>query len=530
MPRLKRTTLVIIPVLLMFLSCRKNTVASWDVDVVIPLVKSNLNIKNFLGDSIFQPDNTGLLNINFTRTLTAVKLDSLIKLPDTTIVNSFTVPSPFPSTLTPGQALTFFAPGELTFDIDNGVALKRMDVRSAKLDVTFSNDLTEPLILVYKINSATKNGQPFVIQEKIPPGINSLSKSYDLAGYSLKMTGLNGQTYNTIVQTYTVIVDPEANPVQVTYGKGAKAALSYSNIIPDFIEGYFGQQTISIPLDTTKLDFLKNVQASNFQLSNANLNFKIINQFGAEFSGALSNVTSHNTKNGNTVNLSTSQLANININRASRSGTSIFPSVKTISLTSGNSNITQFLSNLPDQLTYQGQIKVNPLGNLSGYNDFAFYNTGINVLADINIPLKFNADHFILESVSNVDFSNIKQLNNVNYGDIIISAYNSYPFQAKLQAYMLDENNSLIDSLLVSGYNMIASGQTDIQNVVISPTRSEIKVPLNETKIENLRKSKKMKIKTFFVMPPNPPEIKILENYSLDVNIRAELNYRASRK
>jgi hypothetical protein len=517
-------------VILLSYSCRKSNVASWDVDVVVPLVNSQLNIRNFLGDSIFKPDNTGLLSINFTRTLTAVKLDSLIKLPDTTIVNSFTIPAIVPATLTPGQTLTFFQPGELTFDIGNGVALKKIDVRSAKLHVVFSNDLAEPLILIYKINSAVKNGQPFVINEKIPPGVNSLEKDYDLAGYSLTMTGLNGQKYNTIVQSYTVIADPDGNPAVVNFGQGAKAKLTYSSIIPQYIEGYFGQQTIAIPLDTTRIEFLKNVQAQNFQLSDASFNFKIINQFGAEFTSSLANVKSINTVNNNHVALSTTQLSNININRAVKSGQTIFPSVKTVSLTSSNSNITSFLSNLPDKMTYQGNIKINPLGNLSGYNDFAYYNTGINVLADINIPLKFNADYFVLQSNPSIDFSNIRQLENINHGDIIISAYNGYPFKAKLQAYLLDEAGNTIDSLLYPGSDIIQAGLTNNQNVVYSSVFSEVRVPLNTAKIANLQKSKKMRIRSFLLMPSGANDIKIYESYTLDINVRAEINYKVQRK
>ena len=49
--------------LVVFCSCRKPTATNWDVDVVFPVVKSSLNIKNFIGDSIFSADNTGLLHL-----------------------------------------------------------------------------------------------------------------------------------------------------------------------------------------------------------------------------------------------------------------------------------------------------------------------------------------------------------------------------------------------------------------------------------------------------------------------------------
>ena len=522
---------IAVPFILVLSFCRKPTVASWDVDLVLPVVTSQLNIKNFLGDSIFKQDNTGLLNLSVTRTITAIKLDSLIKLPDTTITNSFI--TPFPGIFNPGQNLTFFPPSEITFSISNGVALKRTDVRSGFLKVKFTNDLTEPLDILYVIPSALKNGQSLTVYEVVPGAIapatvGTLTKIYDMAGYSLNMTGLSGNIYNTIVTAYTISVDPNANPVNVPFGKGAKIEISYSKIVPNYVEGYFGQQNVIIPLDTTKLEFIKSFQASNFMLSSATLNFKILNEFGAEFNANLSNIKSINSTS--LVPLNTTQLSNINLNRASKVGTTINPSIKTISLTNNNSNIVPFLSNLPNKLTFQGNIGVNPLGNLSGYNDFAFYNTGIKVLADINIPLRFNAAYFKLVSNTKIDFANVTSLDKINSGKFIISAYNGYPFAAKLQAYMLDENNLKIDSLFISGLNVIAGGQVDNQNVVISSTRSSIEIPIDYKKIQNLKKSKLIRIETYFIMPPNPPDIKIYESYSFDVNIVAELNYRVERK
>ncbi len=515
--------LLLLTPLLLFLHCRKNNSTNWDVDLIFPVVNSQLNIKNFIGDSIFKTDNTGLLNLSVTRTITAIKLDSLIRLPDTTITNVFV--TLFPIALSPGQQFNALPPSELNFNIGNGVALKKVDVRTGILTVKFSNTVAEPLDLKYVITSATKNGQPFTVIETIPPGQNSLIKSYNLDGYSLNMRGLSGTVYNTIAQAYTVSLNANSNSVTANSGQGAKIELTYSKIVPNYIEGYFGQQTVALKLDTVRLDLIKNFDANGFSLNSATFNFNILNQFGAEFTGNLVNIKSIN--NTTIVPLTTSALSNININRASKIGSTIYQSVKSVSLTTANSNIAPFLSNLPNKLSYQGSIVVNPLGNLSGFNDFAFYNTGLNVTADINIPMRFNANYFKLTSNTAVDFTNVKQLDRVNFGDFILSASNGYPFNAELQAYMLDENKQVIDSLFTPTNNTLLKGVTDAQNIVTLPTFTKLKVPFTKTKIENLRKTKSLKIITYFRMPPNPPNIKIFENYSFDINIVAELNYNA---
>ncbi len=508
-----------------FYGCRKPASANWDVDVIFPIVKSTLNITNFIGDSIFIPDNTGLLSLNVTREITAVKLDSLLNLPDTTIVSTFTLPAVIAQTLTPGTPLPFFPSTETDFNISNGVALKTIDIRSGFLKVKFTNDLSQPLDLLYVIPSAVKNGQPLKIFETVPPNNDTLRKTYDLSGYNLNLRGQTGIKYNTIVQTYTVAVNPLAAAVTATYGQGAKAYLTYSDIVPQYVEGYFGQQTVMLPLDTARFNIFNNLQAANFMLNDATLNFKILNEFGAEFTSNLSNIKSVNSVNSNVVALTPGLLSNININRATKAGNTIFPSVKSISVTSSNSNIVPFLSNLPNKLTYQGVINVNPLGNLSGYNDFAYYNTGIKVLADVNIPLRFNASYFKLSSISTVNFSNVKQLDNVKGGNFIISALNGYPFRAQIQAYLINDQNQVIDSLFMPGNNFMERGVIDAQNIVTNPTSSKLYVPITTVKIENLKKAKTIKLATYFIMPPNPPDIKIYENYTFDINIVAELIY-----
>lgn len=513
-------------------ACRKPTVANWDVDAVLPLVKSELNIKNFIGDSIFKADQTGLLNLSVNREITSIKLDSLISIPDTNIVQSFTVLTLQPTPVTPGQTFNQFPSTEVDFNIGNGAALKKVDVRTGTLNIAFSNKLSQPIDMLYMIPNAKRNGQPLTIFETIPPGVNSLVKDYDLAGYVFDMTGISGTKYNSVVQSYTMAVNPDAGTATIPGGVSevAKINVTYKKLVPQYLEGYFGQDVIKIPQDTAKLNLVNNFYASNFMLNDATFNFNILNEFGAEFSGSLSNIKSINTTAAKSVALSTTQLSHININRGTKSGYTPYPSVKAISLNVNNSNIVPFLSNLPDKLTYQGEVRVNPLGNITDFNDFAFYDKGIHVIADINIPMRFNADYFRLKSNTAVDFSDVEQLDNVKTGNIVILARNGFPFKARLQAYLLDAQGNTIDSLFVPGRNIIESGQLNSQNLVVAPSSSEVRLPISTQKIESLRKTKSVQIISYFLMPVNPPDIRIYESYKFDVNIVAEVTYNIERK
>jgi hypothetical protein len=527
--RLRNGLIVLVLAMLVVLSCRKETVASWDVDITGPVVSSKLNIRHFISDSLFNTDANGVLNLNVNREVAYIKVDSLLKLPDTTIVNSYTVP--FQITLNPGQSLNLLPSTPITFSISNGVALKYGIIRKGNLNVKYSNSLTQPLDFLYVLPGVKKNNIPFTISESIPPGNNSLIKTYSLDGYDIDLTALGTANYNTLSQSYTISLSTSAQSVQANFGDGAKVELSYSEIIPQYAKGYFGQQVVPVNIDTARLDIFKNFTAENFQLSDATFDFKIINEFGAEFSGSLSNIKSLNTVKQSSVTLNTQQLSAININRAFENNYQVSTTTKLVSLNKNNSNILLFLSNLPNKLTYAGNVSLNPLGNTSGYGDFAYYNTGIKVLADINIPMKFQATAFVLQSISPIDFSTLKQLDDVNYGDFIISAKNGYPFDAILQAYVLDESNTVIDSLFVPNNNTIAKGITNSQHVVVSPSNQRLSIPFDNAKLQKLKKGRNMRITARLNMPtPQPPDITIQENYEIDIDIILDVNYHVKRK
>jgi hypothetical protein len=516
-------------VALTLFSCRKPSTANWDVDVVVPVVNCKLNVKNFLSDTLFFADNQGLLHLMLNREVASLKLDSLIALPDTIIPKTFTVPAGVVNyTLYPGEVLPpdFFKPENLKFDLDNGAELSKILVRTGMLTVKFSNNIPEPIDLIYHITSATKNGEVFTIKETVPPGKNSLAKSYDLSGYELNLVSKG--SYNTIVQTYSLGLNANAKPVVVNTGDGASVEVAYSEIVADYVEGYFGQQTVEMDADTVDFGLIENFDAGNFMLSDAKMNFTLINEFGVDFKGGIWGISSINTPKKKVVPLSNDQLSRIEMIGAERTYYGFKSQQEIFPFNKSNSNITEFISNLPDKLSYQGEVTINPFGKAHGHTNFAFYNTGVRLIADIDIPIRFTADRFILHTTADTDFSNVEQLDQVNTGSFVISASNGYPFAADLQVYLMDARKVVIDSLFVPGMNRIEGGQVSAQNDVVAPTVSVVRVPMDKQRIEKLQKCKSIRTVSTLIMPPNPPDIKILESYGFDVNIIAELNYNVS--
>jgi hypothetical protein len=58
--RINFKILVSLAVFVLLYACKKET--TWDVDASVPIARSHLNVTNFFSDTIFKPDNTGLVH------------------------------------------------------------------------------------------------------------------------------------------------------------------------------------------------------------------------------------------------------------------------------------------------------------------------------------------------------------------------------------------------------------------------------------------------------------------------------------
>src|SRR5690606_23922246 len=142
-------------------------------------------------------------------------------------------------------------------------------------------------------------------------------------------------------------------------------------------------------------------------------------------------VSSINTQKNTTVLLETNQLQNINLTRAFHQPNQS-PPYRAVGLVkkinSSNSNVTDFLSNFPNQIGYSAQIEVNPLGNISGGNDFIYRGSGIDLSVDIVVPLSFDAKNLVLQDTAEYTLSPDAFYDNINGGFFKLVATNTYPF------------------------------------------------------------------------------------------------------
>src|SRR6185312_8720604 len=124
MKSVKRIAIIITLLPAIYLSsCRKSNQATWDTQILAPLVKTTLSVNNLV--------TTGAVNSNpadssitlvFSDSLYNVNTDSLFRIPDTTIPYSYPILAGI--TATPGQVLLSDSTSN-PYGVGSGVQMKK---------------------------------------------------------------------------------------------------------------------------------------------------------------------------------------------------------------------------------------------------------------------------------------------------------------------------------------------------------------------------------------------------------------------
>jgi hypothetical protein len=182
------------------------------------------------------------------------------------------------------------------------------------------------------------------------------------------------------------------------------------------------------------------------------------------------------------------------------------------------------IENLPDKFGYSMQVITNPLGNISGSNDFIYSDRLLKAKLNMEIPLSIVANNLTLADTLDLNISQSNGTQNINDGSITLFANNGFPFDAKLQLYLLNENNTVRDSIF--GYaNTIVEAPINSSLRVIGKKLTKITVPISADKMNILYDTKKVVMKVKFNTSAQPQYIKIYSEYSIDIKLVGDFNY-----
>ncbi|MBT3647724.1 MAG: hypothetical protein HN542_05720 [Flavobacteriales bacterium] len=507
-------------------SCRKDLkLASWDVDVIAPLAQGKIDLSSLIKSKHLVADNAGLYHLQYSDTLFRIGLDTLIGIPDTTITNEFVIPI--------GNIT--FPPGVVFYRDTNRIRYKLKEIgltfaeiRESLISVELQNTIDERILFRYSILSATLDGDTFKVEEMIDAN-STFETQYDLDGYDINFTGLNGDKTNTIITNVEIMIDPAASAPH-TFSAGDKFGidLTFKKIIPEYTRGYFGQQQ-TLFSDSTAIDLLPNIDFDMIDLTEFSVKMKIDNGVGADLQLSLDRIGSFNSTKNQSVDLSHSVIGSkLQFSRA----IDLHPTVedvkhilKEFEFNETNSNLDELLELKPDAFIFDLDLEINPFGNVSLGNDFVRYGHDLSATLEVDVPLKVGVKGLVLSDTFEFNISDSTdqiEFKPLNDGRLILYLENGFPIEGTIQFILLDEESTALDSLFETPA-VIASGVPIGIGSEIDASESVIELLIDQERMDRFNEAKQIVFKGN-LSTHNKEVINIYNNGTMEFRLIADVN------
>jgi hypothetical protein len=414
----------------------------------------------------------------------------------------------------------------------NGAQMKKLRIKSGILRLRIVSTIEEHMTVNYKIPHATLNGnsvhETLQVKPAPPGGSTDVLRDIPLAGYTIDLRGKEPMVDDTVNAFYNLLdVTIDSSGIQRSISLNDSIYIYYGllDMVAEYAEGYFDQQTLKAEPGVVAFDFFKNSTGS-IDFEDMDLSLKISNGIGASARINIQSITSKNTRTGNNVLLNYTPFSSPIIMPAATDNPFTIKT-NTYLLNKSNSNIKPFILNLPNEVEYKMDVTTNPDGNISNWHDFIYNKSELKVDLEFSMPLSLVADNLVLSDTLPFDMFASGQLNRVKEGTLNIVTDNSFPFSAALQLYLINDAGVITDSVMTIPYNTIKEAIVDVNTgLVTAPTRSVLKAYFNRERMDMLKKTNRLLVKAIFNTPKglvNP--VKIYSNYKFDVKLTGDFVY-----
>ncbi|HMZ48618.1 MAG TPA: hypothetical protein PLP28_06545, partial [Flavobacteriales bacterium] len=317
----------------------------------------------------------------------------------------------------------------------------------------------------------------------IPAGSSSapatLSQNFPLNGYSIDLRGPGYNEVNTLAMDLSLT---NASAVTIGSADSVEAFVSYHDIEPRYVRGYFGQHELDIDPDTSELDAFDGLSGL-LDLDQVTATLRITNGIGMDARARINSIHSLNSATGIVVPLTHTITAGpLNLDRALDLGNTFQPAVNSWTMNNGNSNIDAFIENLPDAIAYDLDVTADPLGDVSNGNDFLYDDSRITADLDVDIPLNIIATNLTLSRRMPVELSGTLEHHALQSGTLHVFVENRFPFSAQVMLSQETQEGTVINTIGTGG--TIASAQVDPDGHVIASTGSQLDFNLDPGQVD----------------------------------------------
>lgn len=512
---MKKTGLrfIVLLFLLIFFSCRKDP--SWQSEYEIPLFNDKLTLTDLVADSLIRSDTDQTAILVIDRDLISITTDSFVSLPDSLFYLKYVLPI---GVVVPPNTVVLQKTESKYFNL-GGPELTQLRIKSGKLFIRAYNYVHDQALIEYTIESSNLNGSPVKLTGLMPsyPLTGKYLETYiPVDGMFLDLT----QSYrhkNSIKSTIRIYANPYADTnVVVNYGDSINILIEFRDIIIDYARGYFGSTQVEVT-ESSNFSFFKDLGVDFLDLSDVKMKLSLSNYIGADAIFTIDYLTGIGKQ---TISLQNEWMGKpIFLSRARENppfSGQVIPSEFAIDLS--QSNLEEFIENLPSQILFRVRANVNPLGNISNGNDFVYHGNGLKFHLNAEIPLKVAFSNLILKDTFDYKIPEFDRFN-IEEVKLTLDCWNSFPIDALLKLYILDAQHQLLDS--ISADAPISGAYTSTNGNVVAPRQSIVSIMVPQEKVTHLLNGSKMILKATFSTNQGYNKVRISPEAFISIKIKS---------
>ena len=469
--------------LVLLSACRRDEPTRWDIDARAPIVTGRLTWSDLLADSLLSVSDNNLLHLQWKNDLAVFDLDTLVAIPDTIIYNSFDPPFVGGPILIPAGSNIFNQSENIVLK-SNDALLREIHLSAGTLTYTVNSYVNGRVDVSYALPGIQlPNGQSALLDITTEPGNQgnpwSFTSSIDMSGVEVNLEGESGFSFNRLESVLQVAASPTNQAdIPLMGDDSVSVILAFTGVRVAYAKGYFGQQSRSF-VESSDLAVLAELSGM-LNLDGVDIRLDLTNNVGADFSIRMNRITAIGSET-NTHLIHPILNQSLNLTRASDVNGTVVGQTQSIVLNDGTSNLETFLADIPQAIEFDAEFELNPLGNVTGSNDFIYTDNAFKAELAIDIPMAFGSSGIWLSDTLNVAGFG---------GDINANAAlelqftNAFPFSIDNLSleYLPNEGERF---MLVSGLTIASGNAVSLTSTV--PVVSNQTVTLNRDQLHTMR-------------------------------------------
>ncbi|MEL7117985.1 MAG: hypothetical protein AAFO07_01040 [Bacteroidota bacterium] len=478
------------------------TRVQYDAEYAIPIATAAFTLtdilENFQDNATLVADPDGLFHFIYTGDIDSESGADILNtinevLPPAVPIVSSRVAIPFPT------------PPDMEIDL--------ITFREGEILYGFESTFEKPLTVTFRLPEFQRDGEVLTFVHEIPAYSGSgdpvrftiNDDPFSLAGYSVDGTS------DTLRLEYDAI-SPDGDTAMLN-----NFLMRLQNLSASYAQGYLGTNVYDNPTERIPIDFFDDWIQGDVFFEDPKISYILENSFGIP-TRSIVNFFNIITVEGDVLPLESDLIVDgIDFPYPTLDEVNEVKST-TFVFTKDNSNIEDILSSKPVEVEYDVDAITNPDMDrtIRGFiTDESFY----KVAVDVDLPFFGSAANYFALDTFDLDLGEYGNVDSIEFKFV---AENELPLGIDAQAYLLDENGVVLDSIFDGLANVVEGAPVNESGDAIGTALKETFVTANRTRLDNIQNATQVALQaSFSTTQSNQVSVKITADQSISFRIGA---------